>query len=133
MAIVNDIFDLGVIFIEVADESASSVGTLHLAVTEQIELREKVRFQEMDASIGVSSGLVVAVGEVENIDVPELLRILFIDNLVAQLVRGRNNRSSALPSVEEGFAVDFLRDGIVDDVSRHHAVVIRLNPRIDPK
>src|SRR5436189_5865621 len=70
----HEIIDVGDIVIELADELAASVGTFHLAVTEQIDLRENVRFQEMDASIGVSPGPVVAVGEVENIDVPELLR-----------------------------------------------------------
>src|SRR5437867_9464480 len=35
--------------------------------------------------------------------------------------------------MEERFAIDFLRDRIVDNVSGHHAVVVGLNPGVDPE
>ena len=64
-----------------------AIGAFHLAVTEQVDLRQQVALQQIDAAIRIAARPVIAVGEVEDVNVPELLRILFIDDFLAQLVR----------------------------------------------
>jgi len=76
---------------------------------------------------------VVAVGEVERIDVPLFRRVVVVDQLAAQLVRARDHRPAALARVEERLAVDLARDSIVDDEAALEPLVLALEPRIDPE
>src|SRR5271167_4105303 len=55
---------------EVLDELAGAVGALHLPVAEQVHDRQDARLQDLDAEAGVVGAPVVAVGEVEGVDVP---------------------------------------------------------------
>ena len=69
----------------------------------------------------------------EQVHVPEILRIFLFDDLVAQLVGGRDDGAAALARVKESVAIDFLSDGVMDDVTRNDTFVVRRNPRIDPE
>src|SRR5713101_8450135 len=55
---------------QVLDELTRAVRTLHLAISEQVDLRKKLGLQELDAGQGVVHRPVVAVREVKRVDVP---------------------------------------------------------------
>ena len=76
---------------------------------------------------------VVAVGEVEGVDVPLVRRIAGGDDLVGQLVGRADLGAAALARVVEGVLVHFLGGGVVDDVDRLDALVVGLDPGVDPE
>src|SRR5687767_10076276 len=61
---------LGEVLLKVLDELARAVRRLDLPVGELVAAREDLSAQEVDAGDGVVHRPVVAVGEVERIDVP---------------------------------------------------------------
>ena len=87
-----------------ANELTAAVGAFDLAVAEEIHLGQQVVLQEIDAAVGVAARPVVAVGEVEDVDVPQILRIFLFDDLVAEFVGRRDHRAAAFARVEERFA-----------------------------
>ena len=56
-----------------------------------------------------------------------------VDDLVGQVVGRADPRPAALPGVVEGVLVDLAGHGVVDDVAGGHAVVLALEPGIDPE
>ena len=81
---------------QVLDELTRAVRRLDLAVTEQVHVRQDVFLHQLDARMRVVDRPVVTVGEVERIDVPAIRRVLVVDHLRAQLVRGADHRAAAL-------------------------------------
>src|SRR5438552_10354409 len=69
----------------------------------------------------------------ENVNVPKLLWVLFFNDLVAEVIGRGDHSPAAFACMEEGLRVDYLSDGIVDDISRDDAVIVRLDPGIDPE
>src|SRR6185503_10548804 len=60
----------GEALIEVVLELARAVRALHLSVAEEVRLRDELLVEQAQALGGVAAGPVVAVGEVEAVDVP---------------------------------------------------------------
>src|ERR1019366_8687212 len=118
---------------QVFDELTRPVRALDLAVREHVHARQELVLQEVDAEERVVHRPVVAVGEMERIDVPLFGRVPLVDELGAELVRARDHRPAALPRVEERLAVDLARDRVVDDVPALEALVLLLQPRVDPE
>ena len=87
----NQVVDIVRVVFQFANELSASVRALDLSVSKQIDLRQQIRLQDVDAEIGVAARPVVAIGEVEDIDVPQLLRIFVFDDLVTQLIRRRDH------------------------------------------
>ena len=58
------------VLLQVLDELAGAVGALHLAVGEHVALGQELGLEELDAGERVVHRPVVAVGEVEGVDVP---------------------------------------------------------------
>src|SRR3990172_2876077 len=67
---------------QVLDELAGAVGALHLAVAEEVHRREQVGLEQVDAEAGVVGAPVVAVGEVEGVDVPLRAGVVGLDDLL---------------------------------------------------
>src|SRR4051812_36078934 len=70
--------------VDVLEELARAVGAFDLAVAEQVELGEQLLVEDVDA-VGDVVAPVVAVGEVEGVQVPLVRRKALRDDLVAQL------------------------------------------------
>src|SRR5262249_23714463 len=76
---------------------------------------------------------IVAVGELEAVDVP-LGRIeLAADQLPGYFVGGANPRAAAFAGVVEGLLVHLAGHGIVDDVADLDAVVLAGEPSVEPE
>ena len=60
-------------------------------------------------------------------------RVVGLDDLVGQVVGRADPRPAALAGVVEGVLVDLAGDGVVDDVAGGHAVVLALEPGVDPE
>ena len=56
-----------------------------------------------------------------------------VDDLVGQVVGRADPRPAALAGVVEGVLVDLAGHGVVDDVAGGHAVVLALEPGVDPE
>src|ERR1019366_6884472 len=70
---------------DVLVELAAAVGAFDLAVPEQIQLGQQRLLQELDAVRAVVAP-VVAVGEMEGVDVPLRSRVALVDDLVGEFV-----------------------------------------------
>ena len=119
-------------FFQFSVELARAVGALDLAVAEEVALGQELVAQEADA-LAVVLAPVVAVGEVEDVDVPVGRGVVGVDDLVGQVVGRADPRAAALAGVVEGVLVDLAGDGVVDDVAGGHAVVLALEPGVDPE
>ena len=109
---------------QVFDELARAIRTLDLPVAEHVARRDDLFPQELHALHRVVRGPVVAVGEVERIDVPLALGIVLLDDLDALAIRRRDHRAARLLRLEEGVAVDLTRARVVDDVAALDALVL---------
>src|SRR5690606_3726796 len=118
---------------QVFDELARAVRAFDLPVREHVHPRQELLLEEIDAREGVVHRPVVAVGEMERVDVPLLVRVVVVDDLRAELVGARDHRAARLSGVEERVAVHLARDGVVDDVAALETLVLLLEPRIDPE
>ena len=56
-----------------------------------------------------------------------------VDDLVGEVVGRADPRAAALAGVVEGVLVDLAGHGVVDDVAGGHAVVLALEPGVDPE
>src|SRR5271157_642317 len=119
-------------FLELAVELARSVGALDLPVAEEVALGQELVAQEADA-VAVILAPVVAVGEVEYVDVPVDGGMGLVDDLVRQRVGRADPRSAAFPGMVEGVLVDLAGHRVVDDVAGGHAVVLAFQPGVDPE
>src|SRR5262249_41611882 len=71
--------------LDVIEELAAAVGALDLAVAEEVELGQQAVGQDLDA-VGDVVAPVVAVGEVESVEVPLVRRKTLRDDLIAHLI-----------------------------------------------
>lgn len=76
---------------------------------------------------------VIAVGEMEGVDVPLIRRIAFVDDSFAQFVGRADLGAAAFAGVVEGVLVHFLGGRVVDDVDCLDTLVVSLDPGIDPE
>ena len=60
-------------------------------------------------------------------------RMLVVDDLVGQVVGRADPRAAALAGVVEGVLVHLAGHGVVNDVASGHAVVLALEPGVDPE
>ncbi len=74
MRLAHDVLVLAQHLVDVVEELAAAVGAFHLAVAEQVQLGQQLLGQDLDAVRDVVAP-VVAVGEVEGVDVPLVRRI----------------------------------------------------------
>src|SRR5262245_42759137 len=72
-------------FLELPVEFARAVGALDLSVAEKVALGQELIAQEVDA-VTVIFAPVVAIGEVEHVNVPIERRVELVDELVGQRV-----------------------------------------------
>src|SRR5262245_23019205 len=79
---------------ELAIELARSVRAFDLAVAEEVALGEELVAEQADA-VAVVFPPVVAVREVEDVDVPVDLRVLVIDDLVGEVISRADPRAAA--------------------------------------
>ena len=77
---------------QILDELARAVRALDLAVGEHVHARQELLLQELDARERVVHRPVVAVGEVERVDVPLVRRVVVVDDL--RRTACRRSRSS---------------------------------------
>src|SRR6187401_152869 len=92
------------VLVQILDELTRSVRALDLAVAEQVHLRQDLGLQQLHALDGVVDRPVVAVAEVERVDVPLRRRKIVVDHLRAQLVRAGDHRPARLARAEERVA-----------------------------
>src|SRR5262249_513982 len=118
--------------LELAVELARAVGAFDLAVAEEVALGQELVAEQVDA-VPVVLAPVVAVGEMEHVDVPLHLAVLIVDDLMAGVVSRGEPGAAALAGVVEGVLVDLAGDRVVDDVAGGHAVVLALEPGVDPE
>src|SRR5690606_3736607 len=114
-------------------ELAAPVPALDLAVAEQVAHRQQALAQQGETLLVVAAAPVVAVGEVEHVDVPRIGRVVPLDDLRGELVRARDARAAGLPRRVERLPVDLAGRGVVDDVPGREAVVVRADPGVDPE
>src|SRR5690606_33378519 len=76
---------------------------------------------------------VVAIREVEHVDVPRIRRVVLLDDLGRELVGARDARAAGLARRVERLPVDLAGNGVVDDVARLQAVVVGADPGVDPE
>src|ERR1043166_2871451 len=84
--------------VDVLKKLPRSIGALHLAVTEQVELGQQLLVEQLDA-LGAVVAPVVAVRKMEGIDVPLVGAESLLDDLVAQLVSGADLGAAGLAGV----------------------------------
>src|SRR5260370_23168957 len=113
-------------------EFAAAVRALHLSVAEQIQLGQKLVVEQFDA-VRRSIAPVVAVGKVEGVNVPGVGRIAKTDDLFAQFVSGDNLGAAAFTRVIESMLIYLLGGRVMDDVHRLDALVMGLEPGVDPE
>src|SRR5262249_22181650 len=89
--------------------------------------------EKLDAVTRVVSAPVVAVREVEGIDVPLVRREALVDQPGAELVGRADLRAARLADVEERVLVDFLGRRVVHDVPALDRAVLRAEPGVDPE
>src|SRR5579883_177997 len=118
---------------QVLDELPGAVGALDLAVREHVRARQDPLLEQIHAEQRVVHRPVVAVGEVERVDVPLGGRVMIVDELRAELVCARDHRPAALARVEERLAIDLPGHGVVDDVAALEALVLLGEPGVDPE
>src|SRR6266545_379215 len=118
--------------VDVLEELAAAVGALHLPVTEQVQPRQQFLRQDLDAVRDVVAP-VVAVGEVEGVNVPLIRRILCGDDLVGQRVGRTDLRAARLARVVERVLIHQMSHRIMHNVDVLDALVVRLEPGIDPE
>ena len=111
-------------FLQTVEEIAAAVGALHLPVTEQIHFGQQVFFEHAGAFRRIAAIPVIAIGEMKQVNVPILRHELFADHLLAKTIGRRDLGSSAFAGMKERFVIDFLRDGIVNDVASLDAIVV---------
>ena len=111
---------------------AAAVGAFDLAVAEQVHRRQQLLAQQLQAGLVVFAP-VVAVGELEDVDVPIRRRKLVGDQIRADFVGRTDPRAAAFARAVERVFVHFLGRGVVDDVARFEPVVLALEPGIDPE
>src|SRR5213593_115367 len=92
----DDFLLAGECLLEIRDELARPVGTLDLAVAEQVRSGQQVSPEDLDALLGIPLGPVVPVREVEEVSVPEVGWELAVDQVVTELVGGGDHRAPAL-------------------------------------
>src|ERR1041385_2660483 len=126
-------FVLSEMLAQVLDELPGAVGAFDLTISEEIHARENRLLHDLHARQRVVHAPVVAVREMERIDVPFLGRVVVVHHLRAELVRARNHRAARFPRVEERVAIDLTRDGVVNDVAALEALVVAAEPRVDPE
>src|SRR5690606_18363331 len=114
-------------------ELTAAVPALDLAVAEQVAHRQQAFAQQREALLVVAAAPVVAVREVEHVDVPLLRRVVPLDDLGRELVRARDARAAGLARRVERLPVDLTGRRVVDDVARLEAVVVRADPGVDPE
>src|SRR5262245_34150426 len=131
-AAAHDVVALAQHLVDVLVELARAVGALHLPVAEQVQLRQQLVLQDLHAGGDVVAP-VVAVGEVEGVHVPLVRGVAGADDLVGQAVGRADLRTPRLARVVERVLVHLLRRRVVDDVGGLDALVVRLDPGVDPE
>src|SRR5690606_17433050 len=121
------------VLLEGVEELTAAVPALDLAVAEQVGDRQESLVQEAEALLIVAAAPVVAVGEVEEIEVPLLWRVVSLGDLRRQGVGGGDARAAGLARRVEHLAVHLAGRGVVDDVAGLQPVVVLADPGVDPE
>src|SRR6266478_2054199 len=79
----QDFLVVAEVFVEDVDEVPGAVGAGDLAVAEHVAGGEELLLEELDAVAAVGLGAVVAVGEVEEVDVPLVGAVVGVEQLLA--------------------------------------------------
>src|SRR4051794_35879510 len=115
------------------DEVAAAVGAGDLAVAEHVAHGDELFLEDLDALAAVGLGAVVAVAEVEQVDVPLVGAVVGVEKLLAGLERAADLRAAVLAQVVEGVLVHLLGADVVDDVTALDPLVIFAEPGVDPE
>src|SRR5690606_23591116 len=121
------------VFSEVLDELSGAVGALHLAVREHVHARQDLALHDVHAGEGVLHRPVVAVREMERIDVPLFARVVLVDELGTEPVGARDHGATRLAGAEEGLPIHLAGHGVVDHVPALEAAVLAAEPGVDPE
>src|SRR5579875_823951 len=116
----------------ILEELAAAVRTFYLSVTEQVDTWQYFFLQNLQTMRSIIPP-VVAVGEVESVDVPLVRRIAGGDNLVGQAVGRANLGAARFACVIKRVLIHFLGHCIVDNVDCLHTLVVSLDPGVDPE
>ncbi len=118
---------------EDVDEVAGAISAGDLAIAEEIGGGEDVFLEEAAAFAGVGFGAVVAVGEVEEVDVPLVGVVVGVEELAGAFEGGGDFGAAIFAEVVEGLFVDVAGLDVVDDVAGFDAFVIAAEPGVDPE
>jgi hypothetical protein len=111
---------------------AATVGTLDLAIAKQVAVRQQLILEQVKA-LGVVFSPVVPIGELEEVNIPFRRRKVVVQQFGSNLVGRADSCTATFTGVVKGVFVDFFGYGIVNDVTALDAVVLVLEPRINPE
>ena len=95
------------VLLQILIELPRSIATLDLTITEEIHHRQEGLGHEIQADLRVFARPIVAVREVEGVDVPIARRIVVLDDLFTKFVGRADERPSALASLVKSFFICF--------------------------
>src|SRR5258705_11998254 len=104
-------------FVEHVDEVSGAVGAGHLAIAEEVADGEQLFLHDFDAIAAVGLAAVVAVTEMEEIDVPLIRGIMLVKELFAGLEGAADLSPAILAQMIERVLVHFLCVYIVHNVA----------------
>src|SRR5687768_16519245 len=106
---------VGEYLVEILEELPTSVLAVDLSVAELVAHRNELLLQQLHTQLRVRLAPVVAVREVERVDVPVRGLVFPFEDLERELVGRRDQRPAGLPGSEERIAVDLAGGGVVYD------------------
>ena len=118
---------------EDVDEISAAIGAGDLAVAKHVAGREKLLLEQLHAIAAVGFAAVVAVAEVEEVDVPFIGRIVGLEQLLGTAESAADLGAAVFAEVVEGVLVDLLGRDVVDDVAGLYSLVVLAEPGVDPE
>src|SRR5262249_42908662 len=118
---------------ESVQEIPAAISAFDLPITKQVDLGQQFVGQKTDTFSSIPAVPVVTVGKMEQVNVPFGREKLFVDEPVGKLIGGGNFGAAAFANGEKRFAIHFLGNRIVHDVTQLDAIVLGSQPGIDPE
>ena len=114
-------------------EAPGTVERAHLPVAEQIDLGQQLFPEQFNALAGVAAAPIVAIREVEGINVPLGGGVAFLNQPITELVGRRDLGAATLADVVEGLLIYLFGGSIMHNIADVNRFVLRTQPSFDPK
>ncbi len=118
---------------EVVGKAPRAVKRAHLPVAKQVHLGHQLLLEQLDALAGIAAAPVIAIREVEGVDVPLCGGVALVDQAVAELVGRGDLGAATLTDVVERLLVYLFGRRIVDDIANVDLFILRAQPGLDPE